>query len=446
MMRKRIAALFLAVCIIFSVTAMDYMTAHAEGESSEKTIKVLFVGNSFTKYNNLHKIFKGIAKANGIKITAKRVAFGGYKLRKYTSSKTKAGKKFRKALKKKYDYVVIQGHSEEFITTYNKHSYKSISKVIDMVKASGAEPILYMTWTQTTGITYSERGEEISMTREEMTQQVADIYNRLGNEFDVKVAPVGLNIMRCATEYPEIKLIRSDNKHPKYAGSYLAACTIYQTIFDRSVLGTKYYNTDEKKVGIGKTKAEKLQMIADVRLQVDKHNIYISPDEKTSVKASIVVSDNNTKYKELFSGGDTITYISLNPDIANVNKETGEIKALNPGVAYIRAQSDSGLSTITTVDVKSRDTYDLTLSERESVSGDSYKDNVLKWTNNFTDSKVEIYRSIYNKNHFKKIGETCKDYYYDKSLLKDKKYIYMIRLYSYVDGEYRYVGESVTRY
>lgn len=446
MMRKRIAALFLAVCIIFSVTAMDYMTAHAEGESSEKTIKVLFVGNSFTKYNNLHKIFKGIAKANGIKITAKRVAFGGYKLRKYASSKTKAGKKFRKALKKKYDYVVIQGHSEEFITTYNKHSYKSISKVIDMVKASGAEPILYMTWTQTTGITYSERGEEISMTREEMTQQVADIYNRLGNEFDVKVAPVGLNILRCATEYPEIKLIRSDNKHPKYAGSYLAACTIYQTIFDRSVLGTKYYNTDEKKVGIGKTKAEKLQMIADVRLQVDKHNIYISPDEKTSVKASIVVSDNNTKYKESYADADAITYRSLTPEVAEVDEKTGEIEALAPGVAYVRAESSSGLSTITTVEVKSRDTYDLTLTEKESVSGDSYKDNVLKWTNNFTDSKVEIYRSIYNKNHFKKIGETCKDYYYDKSLLKDKKYIYMIRLYSYVDGEYRYVGESVTRY
>ena len=446
MMRKRIAVLFLVICMIFSVTAMDYTTAHAEGESTGKTIKVLFVGNSFTKYNNLHKIFKGIAKANGYKIKAKRVAFGGYKLRKYASSKTKAGKKFRKALKKKYDYVVIQGHSEEFITTYNKHSYKSVSEIIDMVRNSGAEPILYMTWTQTTGITYNERGEEISMTREEMTQQVADIYNRLGNEFDVKVAPVGLNVLRCVNAYPEVKLIRSDKKHPKYAGSYLAACTIYQTIFDRSVLGTAYYNTEEKKVGIGKEKAEKLQMIADVRLQVDKHYIYLSPDETSTVTAMIGVSDNNTYYKEHFAKGDPITYTSLNPDVAKVDKKTGEISAVNPGVAYIRVESASGLSTITTVDVRSRDTFDLMLTEKESVSGDSYKDNVLKWNNASGDCKVEIYRSIYNKNHFKKIGETCKEYYYDKSLLKEKKYIYKIMLYSYVDGEYRYVGESVTRY
>ena len=108
-MKKRLLALLLTACLVFTVVLSEYTTAYAEGSTAQKTVKVLFVGNSFTKRNRLHKIFKGIAKADGVKVKAKRLAFGGYKLRKFASSKTKAGKKLRKLLKKDWDYVVLQG-------------------------------------------------------------------------------------------------------------------------------------------------------------------------------------------------------------------------------------------------------------------------------------------------------------------------------------------------
>ena len=134
-MRRRLTAVILILMITFSIVSSEYLTAYAEGTKDGPTIKILFVGNSFTERNNLHKIFKGISKANGYKVKTKKLAYGGYKLRKYSSSKTKAGKKLRKLLKKDWDYVVIQGHSEEFVKSYNSirifdPDYKNLIKYI----------------------------------------------------------------------------------------------------------------------------------------------------------------------------------------------------------------------------------------------------------------------------------------------------------------------------
>ena len=166
-MKKRLLALLLTACLIFTVVLSEYTTAYAEGSTAQKTVKVLFVGNSFTKRNRLHKIFKGIAKADGVKVKAKRLAFGGYKLRKFASSKTKAGKKLRKLLKKDWDYVVLQGYSSEFVKSYNKNTYKAVSKLIGMVRDSGAEPVLYMTWAKESGMKVDNRTMQVTMDKAE---------------------------------------------------------------------------------------------------------------------------------------------------------------------------------------------------------------------------------------------------------------------------------------
>lgn len=444
MIRRRVALLMVCCLLICSISS-GYLKVYAEGKDTSKTIKVLFVGNSFTKNHKLNNIFKGLAQADGVKIKTARIAVGGYNLKKYASSKTKVGKKLRKKLKKNWDYVVIQGHSEEFITTYNAHSYKSLSRIIGLVKDSGAQPVLYMTWASTTGLKYSDRYTEYNLDREEMTQAVSDIYNRLGNEFEVKVAPVGQKMLMCSKMYPEVPIIVSDNKHPKFAGSYLAACTIYETIFDKSALGIPYYSTEEKKVGIGQKKAVKMQMVADIRLNVDKKNIYLTPNDKSKIKAEITVSDSNTKYKELYQGKDEITYTSLNPDIVKVDID-GSIEAVNPGRTYIRVSTTSGLSSITTVEVKCPEEFQLEISTLDSVYGDSYKDNLISWTSVSSGDKSEVYRSMYNGNHFKKIAETNKNYLLDKGLLRKKKYLYMIKKYSLIDDEYVLTGESLIGY
>ena len=444
-MRRRLTAVILILMITFSIVSSEYLTAYAEGTKDGPTIKILFVGNSFTERNNLHKIFKGISKANGYKVKTKKLAYGGYKLRKYSSSKTKAGKKLRKLLKKDWDYVVIQGHSEEFVKSYNKNSYKAVSKIIKMVRKSGAEPILYMNWSMKDGMEYKERGKKRSLTREETTKAVSDVYYRLGNEFGVKVAPVGQNFLRCAEEYPDIKLYKSDDKHPKYAGSYLSACTIYETIFGKSVIGTEYFDTDEKKIGIKEENAVKLQQLADVRMSIDKSYMYMAPGGTGKVEAGITVSENNSLYMDKYYGKDVIRYVSLDPDIAEVDEATGEIKANNTGITYVRAESDSGLYINTTVEVKDREFFDISVRSEKSGKGDNYRNNIIRWNYSGNDDVFEVYRSIYNTNHFKRVYCDRDNYFVDKDMIKGRKYIYKVRAYKVINDELLCTGESTTR-
>ena len=444
MKMKRLIILLLAVCLIFTFTATEYTTAYAAGSTAEKTVKVLFVGNSFTRRNNLHKIFKGIAKADGTKVKAKRLAFGGYKLRKYSSSKTKAGKKLRKLLKKDWDYVVLQGYSSEFVKSYNKNTYKAVSKLIDMVRESGAEPVLYMTWAKEEGMKVNNRTMQTSLDKAEATELVSDMYYKIGNEFGVKVAPVGQNFLRCAEEYPEVKLMTDDLKHPTFAGSYLAACTIYETIFEKSVLGNEYYTKDGKKVGIGKKKATKLQHIADVRMSIDKNHLYLEPGATAGVDAKIKVSAENDVYLDKYNGKDHITYTSNDPSVATVDKN-GRITALSKGETYIRAQSDSGLSVVTTVEVKSRNTFELFVNSGASIYGKDFINYTLSWPKIGNETQTEVYRSILNKNHFVLLGRVSGERFIDRDALKGKKYIYKVVCYRKTGGVLKYSGESLTR-
>ncbi len=441
-MKKKLFSVFLIFVIVISLLSDYQMPVNAADKNDNGTIRVLFVGNSFTRRNNLHKIFKGIAKADGKKVKTKRLAYGGYRLKKYASKNTRAGKEFRKLLKKDWDYVVIQGHSAEFVTRYYKESYSSLKTIIEMVRDNGAEPVLYMTWSKESGLEYTRRGDKLTLDRDEMTLAVSDAYNKLGNEFGIKVAPVGQNFLRCRDEYPEIDLFKKDRKHPKYAGSYLSACTIYETIFDKSVMGVKYYNSDEKKVGIGKKKATKLQLLADVRMSIDKNRVYLLPGSKTTVKAEISFSEDNTLYSDKYTGNkkDIIKYKSLSSNICSVNSKTGEIKALNPGTGYVRAESMSGLSRVVTVKVRKKEAVGIHATAVASTGGE-FSNNIIGW-NSRNNEVFDLYGSIGNENHFVRLYHGRMNYYVDKRKQRGRLYLYRITSYRKVNNEYEYSGES----
>ena len=59
------------------------------------------------------------------------------------------------------------------------------------------------------------------------------------DSYEGLVAASGTNFMRVMADYPDITLYRTDNLHPTVAGSYLAACTIYYRMFNKSPYGNK---------------------------------------------------------------------------------------------------------------------------------------------------------------------------------------------------------------
>ena len=62
----------------------------------------------------------------------------------------------------------------------------------------------------------------------------------VGNENQVMVIPVGLAFDLAYRENPNIQLHERDGTHPNLLGTYLAACTVFASIYDKSSIGIKY--------------------------------------------------------------------------------------------------------------------------------------------------------------------------------------------------------------
>ena len=55
------------------------------------------------------------------------------------------------------------------------------------------------------------------------------------------VAPVGSTWYMVRHDHPEINLWQGDGSHPSRAGTYLAACVLYASIFQRSPEGLSFH-------------------------------------------------------------------------------------------------------------------------------------------------------------------------------------------------------------
>jgi hypothetical protein len=90
----------------------------------------------------------------------------------------------------------------------------------------GATPVFFMTWA------YADRPE--------MTVRIAEAYTKAGNDNDVLVIPAGLAFARVRKDRPDIDFYVFDKRHPTLAGSYLAASTIFSSLYGQSPAGLKF--------------------------------------------------------------------------------------------------------------------------------------------------------------------------------------------------------------
>ncbi|MDB5957039.1 hypothetical protein [Ramlibacter sp.] len=96
----------------------------------------------------------------------------------------------------------------------------------DTFRRHGAKPVFFMSWA------YQDKPE--------MTAQLAEAYTREGNNNDAFVIPAGLAFARSVAQRPDLNLYASDKRHPSLAGTYLAAATVYASLFKRSPVGSSY--------------------------------------------------------------------------------------------------------------------------------------------------------------------------------------------------------------
>ena len=189
-------------------------------------MRLLFIGNSYTYYNDMPKLFEALARENGKEISVDSVTKGGRKLyenldpcdenHKTILSLTNTGR---------YNALILQEHSLYPIKDFSAF-LKGASELISLV---GAERnILYATWGRKVG---SSTLAELSLTSEEMTDILHEKYSAASEKLGASVSPVGLTFKALCQAMPTLELYNSDKSHPSYLGSAVAAICHYKTVF-----------------------------------------------------------------------------------------------------------------------------------------------------------------------------------------------------------------------
>ena len=203
----------------------------AEAQQSDKpsrscTTRVLFLGNSYTYFNDLPAILSELAKAgHQCTLETRMVAPGGKTLKDHWESAAS-----REALNSQaWDFVVLQDQSTLGINFYfegqtrvgGDEKFRPYAELwANEIRKHHATPVFYLTWAR----------------RATPDDQAAlnYAYIRAAKMTRSLVAPVGLAWAQVRQTDPAIDLYYRDGAHPSTAGSYLAACAIYATIFDKS--------------------------------------------------------------------------------------------------------------------------------------------------------------------------------------------------------------------
>ena len=188
--------------------------------SSQAAISVLFIGNSYTYFNNgIDKQLKGLAPLS----SASSIALGGYTLEDHWNDENT----LQTIRKGGWSYVVLQEQSQ--MPIFEQRKFREFVGEFDRdIRSTGAKTILFMTWERPDSVGYGVT-----------TANLAVAYNAVGKELGAKVAPVGLAFDHSLHDRPDLALYSEDG-HPTMYGTYLAACVVYGAIFERSPVGNPY--------------------------------------------------------------------------------------------------------------------------------------------------------------------------------------------------------------
>lgn len=385
---KFLMSVLLIVSIILTTTVSEYSfkewayaseieesEENKDTEENEQTIKILFVGNSHTYYNNLPKMVEGLAGADGINCETEAITESGYKLYEFADRNNEFGAKVYDALSSNnWDYVVLQENRKKLVEK-PESAEKAVKTLYEYIKKSGAKLVMYSTHPDEVESDFQINGNTMHLTNYEIEQILTKNNFALSNQYDGLTAVSGLNFMRAGTFNPTINLYKSDNLHPSVEGSYLAACTIYATVFNKSPFGNLYlpgsdYDTEQLLKNVDSEHAITLQQIADTRININSYYTVVNKGQNSRLTAEVIFKEENHILDDY---SNAVLWQSMDTNGISVNRKTGEFTALSTGRHLVMAQTDSGLMAYATIDVK-----------QPSLSLSIKEDKILKVTKGYT--------------------------------------------------------------
>lgn len=238
-----------------------------------QTLKVLFIGNSYTARHNLAEVVKAMAEERNPKMTmnVETVIYGGRTLRDHwrlgtqnivrlntlTHEEQKATvdslvelskdpkdryagaalKRHRQLLSEmesrrtKWDVIVLQSYRDDL--SEERWPYAEYAeKFARLAKQLGARVVLY----ETTPTTQNAK-PLTSPPSPDAVLAKATRMARLSNQINANAAPMSLIAHRCQEQRPDLTLRFENDAHLNQTMAYLTACTLFAAMFEQTPQG-----------------------------------------------------------------------------------------------------------------------------------------------------------------------------------------------------------------
>lgn len=222
-------------------------TLHAQTKPKRSDLgqtpeSILWVGNSFFYYNNsMHNHFGRLVSSAGpgfrVRSTSVTISGSGIDWHDMNSLLRPDGLgrysfvgdneiRFNKP-GRQYDTAIMMDCSQCPIHPQLQSVFHdTVQKYSQSLVREGVRPVLFMSWA------YKDKPE--------MTVQLAEQYTLAGNANDALVIPAGLAFAKAIAKRADLELYEADKRHPSLAGTYLAACTVYATLYRKTPVGLSY--------------------------------------------------------------------------------------------------------------------------------------------------------------------------------------------------------------
>jgi hypothetical protein len=308
-MKTKLILLLLTVISINNLLAQD-------------TLRVLFLGNSYTSYNNLPQLVQSLSGSAGKTLIIDSNMPGGYPISSHLNDATT----FSKISQGNWDYVVIQEQSQ--IPTIDYYRYNDMYPALTDIKAlveqynPCAKIITYMTWGRRFGGMQCDPNNTYCSPNfvnfNHMQDSLTSAYLEISEQLNIQCATVGV-VWQNILNDTNLVLHSGDNSHPNIDGSYVAALTIFSNIWKLPTTGLSF------NAGISSARTQYYQSISDQTIfsNPERWNLYInnpiadftysiSGNTLSFINSSISSTNNSLNY--LWNFGDMNTSVEQNPN------------------------------------------------------------------------------------------------------------------------------------
>lgn len=252
--------IMIIVILILSATSVQ----------AQDTLKVLFLGNSHTYFNDMPQLFANLSESGGHQVIIDSNTPGGHTLEQHSNNATSLNKISLGI----WDYVVLQENSQYPVINYLRYNsmYPAARELDSLITFFNGTTTIFMNWGWRYGGQCEVDGHQSPLFEDyfHMQDSMTSACTEIAIELSAVLALAGEAWRTAVTWDPALVLWDPDNYHPALNGSYLTACVFYATFYNESPVGIEYSGglSDDEALFLQQAAWETLTDIDDKNVQL----------------------------------------------------------------------------------------------------------------------------------------------------------------------------------